>query len=290
MHLSLNFIFLNQKQELRAGWKFVLYVVFFLAFWIATGLMLSFFVARIEIPDSQFVLAAIALNQIALFVPAIAAMWMTVRFADHRLFRAFGIGFVPGWRRRLLLGFLIAAGMLSAVMAGCYMFGYVSIHWTAGQVPASTLAATFGIIIIAALNEELVFRGFPLQIMMEAVGKWPGIILLSGLFGALHVSNPNASVVGIVNTIVAGILLSLAYVKTRSLWFPYAIHVGWNAGLGFIFGFRLSGLDIASLWTTGIAGSETILGGDYGPEGGLLATFIFAASAVLVNRETIKES
>src|SRR5205823_1594150 len=104
------------------------------------------------------------------------------------------------------------------------------------------------------------------------------------LFGAMHMKNPVSSTLGTLNTIVAGILLSLAYVRTRSLWLPYAIHVGWNVGLGFVFGFPLSGVDIASLWTTGVAGSDTILGGDYGPEGGLLATFIFGAAAVLVER------
>jgi hypothetical protein len=78
--------------------------------------------------------------------------------------------------------------------------------------------------------------------------------------------------------------LSVAYFKTRSLWLPYGIHLGWNLGIGFVFGFPLSGIDIPSLWTTGVAGSDTILGGDYGPEGGLLATFIFATAALIVYR------
>jgi len=134
------------------------------------------------------------------------------------------------------------------------------------------------------LNEELVFRGFPLQTLVEVVGEWPAIVGLSLLFGAMHLNNPSVSVLGVVNTVVAGILLSLAYVRTRSLWMPYAIHVGWNVGLGFVFGFQLSGIDIASLFTTGTAGSEAILGGGYGPEGGLLATFVFAAAAVIVER------
>ena len=117
------------------------------------------------------------------------------------------------------------------------------------------------------------------------------MIGMSILFGAVHLNNPNASILGALNTVVAGILLSLAYVKTRSLWLPYAIHVGWNVGLGFVFGFPLSGIDIASLWTTGTAGSEIILGGDYGPEGGLLATFILATSALIVyRRKIVKES
>jgi hypothetical protein len=107
---------------------------------------------------------------------------------------------------------------------------------------------------------------------------------MSMLFGALHMDNPNATWLGALNTVLAGILLSLAYVRTQSLWLPYGIHVGWNVGLGFVLGFPLSGIDLASLWTTGIAGSDTILGGGYGPEGGLLATFIFAAAALTAHR------
>jgi uncharacterized protein len=146
------------------------------------------------------------------------------------------------------------------------------------------LLATFLLLLVAALNEELVFRGFPLQIMIEGIGEWPGMVLMSVLFGALHITNPNSSVLGTVNTVLAGILLSLAYVRTRSLWLPYAIHLGWNVGLGFVLGFALSGLGIASLWTTGVSGSDTILGGRYGPEGGLLGTLIFTGSAVMVSR------
>src|SRR5439155_16873113 len=54
---------------------------------------------------------------------------------------------------------------------------------------------------------------------------------------------------------------------------------------GLRFGIPAIGSDLASLWTTGIAGRDTILGGGYGPEGGLLATFIFASSALFVQRQ-----
>lgn len=269
-------IFLNAENKLRSGWKFAAYIVFFLLILIATGAALQL----IQAPSDQ--LALLALNEIALFVPAVGAMWLTVKFADHRPFHAFGIGFLPNWRRDLLLGLVISAGMLAVLIVGCYALGYVSMRWTAGQVSPGALLATLSLLLFAALNEELIFRGFPLQILVEGMGSWPAIIALSALFGAMHLNNPNASLLGTVNTIVAGILLSIAYVKTRSLWLPYAIHVGWNVGLGFVFGFPLSGIDIASLWTTGTAGSETILGGGYGPEGGLLGTFIFAVAALIV--------
>jgi uncharacterized protein len=278
-------IFLNSKHELRSGWKLAAYVGFFLIILTGAGLAVSMALSgRAASGLVQSQVGLLALNGITLFVPAVGAMWLTVRFMDHRPLRAFGIGFVPGWQRHFLFGIGVAAGMLSVLIGGCYAFGYVSMPWTGRQVSPGVLLATCGAILLAALNEELVFRGFPLQLLIEGIGEWPAIIAMSALFGALHLNNPNASFLGILNTILAGILMSLAYVRTRSLWMPYAIHAGWNLGLGFVFGFPLSGIDIPSLWTTGTAGSETILGGDYGPEGGLLATFLFATAAVIVER------
>jgi membrane protease YdiL (CAAX protease family) len=282
-------LFLDDKHELRSGWKFATYVAFFYLSVIATRAALSLIIDETAI-DFTDQLVMIALSDVVLFVPAVAAILLTIKFTDHRPLRAFGIGFLPSWRRDVARGVLIAAGMLAIVIAGCYAFGYVSMRWTATQVPARTLLATFVVLVVAALNEELVFRGFPLQILMEGMGEWPGIVAMSVLFGATHMANPNVSLVGIVNVIVAGVLLSLAYARARSLWLPYSIHVVWNLGIGFVFGFPLSGIDIASLWTTGTAGSETILGGSFGPEGGLLATFVFGAAAVIVNRQRSQES
>ncbi|HEY2380222.1 MAG TPA: type II CAAX endopeptidase family protein [Terriglobia bacterium] len=276
-------MFLNDQHEVRAGWKFALYVLFFIIFWVATGIALSIFVSQSDtIAENQ--LALLALNEVALFVPAVAAMALTIRFVDHRPLRTFGIGFMPGWRRQLWWGIGLSAGMLAVLGAGSKILGTLEIHWSGNKVPATTLLATFSVLLLAALNEELVFRGFPLQILIDGSGEWPGMIAMSVLFGAMHLNNPNASRLGTLNTVIAGVLLSLAYVRSRSLWTSYAIHVGWNVGLGFVLGFALSGLGIASLWTTNVAGSTVLLGGNYGPEGGLLATFIFTASAVVVHR------
>jgi membrane protease YdiL (CAAX protease family) len=276
-------IFLNENHEIRAGWKFAIYIAFFLLIWVAAAVGLSMLFAVTEgVAENQ--LALLALNEVALFVPAVAAMLLTIRFVDRRPLKTFGVGFLPGWRRHFILGLILAAAMLGMLMLGCKLFGQLNMQWTGSQVPGITLLSTFLLLLLAALNEELVFRGFPLQILIDGVGKWPAMLILSVLFGALHISNPNSSALGTFNTIVAGILLSLAYVRTRSLWLPYAIHVAWNLGLGFVLGFALSGLGIASLWTTGVSGSDTILGGSYGPEGGLLGTFIFAGAALIVNR------
>ena len=274
-------IFLNANHDLRAGWKFAAYVTFFCVLLVATRIAFSF-LGDVNLPENT--LAFLFLNEVGLVVPTIGALLLTTRFVDHRPLQTFGIGFLPQWQRDLGKGLGLGAGMVAFLLLGCFTVGYVRIGWTGTHVPAATLIGWLILLLVAAANEELIFRGFPLQVLIEAIGAWPAIIALSILFGLAHSGNPNASRLGMANTVLAGVLFSVAYVKRRSLWLPYGIHVGWNVGIGFVLGFHLSGLHIASLWTTGIAGSDTILGGDYGPEGGLLATFIFGASAVIVNR------
>jgi membrane protease YdiL (CAAX protease family) len=274
-------IFLNDRHELRSGWKFATFAAIFILIWIATGIALSLWLTRTNLSEDQ--LTSLALNEIALLVPAIAATVLVARFIDHRPLKTFGIT-LQNCHRHLAGGLATAAVMVGMVFAGSYVFGYVHIAWTGNQVPRSTLLATAAVLIAAAAVEEMMFRGLPLQIISEGIGKWPGILAISGLFGAAHLTNPNSSLLGTVNTILAGVLLSLAYFKARSLWLPYAIHLGWNAGIGFVLGMSVSGIDLASLWTTGVAGRDLILGGGYGPEGGLLTTFIFGSAALFVNR------
>src|SRR5215471_3637483 len=204
-------IFLDEKHEVRSGWKFAIYVVFFLLIWVATAVGLSMLFAITEgVAENQ--LALLALNEVALFVPAVAAMLLTIRFVDRRPLEMFGIGLLPGWRRHFIFGLILAAAMLGVLMLGSKLLGHLSIQWTGSQIPGVTLLATFLLLLLAALNEELVFRGFPLQILIDGVGKWPAMLIMSVLFGALHISNPNSSALGTFNTILAGIMLSLAYV------------------------------------------------------------------------------
>jgi uncharacterized protein len=75
----------------------------------------------------------------------------------------------------------------------------------------------FLLVIYAPLVEELIFRGFLLQRWGAKWGLRWGLVLSSGLFGALHVSNP-------AGLTIFGLVMGLLYLRTRSLWVPIGFH------------------------------------------------------------------
>jgi len=273
-------LFLDSGNELRSGWKLCAFVVVLLPVWLATGFALTMafaFFVGLGNPLHEF-----ALNAVISFIAALTATAFAARILNRARLLVFGVGFHPGWKRSFNTGVAIAAGLVILLTIGSQILGQIHIDWTASQHTFTEAAITLGLLIVAAAFEELIFRGYPLQVLMKGIGPWPAMILMSLLFGLIHAQNPDVSPLGVFNTFVAGVMLSLAYFKTRSLWFPYGVHLGWNIGIGTIMGFPLSGLDLASVWTTRVTGASWLLGGEYGPEAGVLGTLVFLAGAYAV--------
>jgi len=279
--------FLNSQNELRTGWKLCAFVVVLLPVWLAAGFGLTLaFDWLVGLGDPLYDLA---LNVVISFIPAMIATAFAAFVIEHSPLLAFGVGFHKGWVRTFRAGVVIAAGLTIFQVLGSRILGLTQFEWTASQFTFGQAAVSVGLLVVAAAFEELIFRGYPLQVLMKGIGPWPAMIAMSCLFGLLHAQNPNASRLGVFNTLVAGLMLSLAYFKTRSLWFPYGIHLFWNIGTGMILGLPLSGMGFASLWTAHVTGDAWLLGGSYGPEGGVLGTAIFLAGVLAVWKFPIKE-
>ena len=75
------------------------------------------------------------------------------------------------------------------------------------------------------------FRGYPFQKLTEACGAFWAVVVLSALFGAVHLGNPDAGgwlSWGFFNTLAVGVLFALARIRSGSLWFSFGLHFGWN--------------------------------------------------------------
>jgi membrane protease YdiL (CAAX protease family) len=143
-------------------------------------------------------------------------------------------------------------------------------------------------LLLAAFGEEMIFRGYAFQLLIRNLGPFATVLPVGIIFGLAHSGNPYATPLGVANTMLWGILLGYAFLRSHDLWLPIGLHYGWNAVLP-LFGVNLSGLtievtryfyrwDLTPLWS----------GGNYGPEGGLLTTIFAIALFVALARAPVQ--
>lgn len=118
-----------------------------------------------------------------------------------------------------------------------------------------------------AISEEILFRGVLFRIIEERLGSWIALAISAALFGGLHAMNANASVASsLAIAIEAGLLLAAAYMASRRLWLPIALHAGWNLAQLGLLGVQRPGHATHGVWSSRFTGPALLGGGDWGPE------------------------
>jgi len=182
----------------------------------------------------------------------------------------------------LLIGLAIGAAMLTAVVGGLYALGVYDISGPHAQSPW----ATIGMAVESGVMEELITRAIILRLLMRAFGVWPALVLSAALFGALHLSNPNATAVAAAAIAVeAGLMLAAFYLLTGRLWMSIGVHAAWNFTQGWVWGAAVSGIAVKeSLFVSQPkpGAPEFLSGGAFGPEASLPAMIVGTSVAILV--------
>jgi uncharacterized protein len=203
---------------------------------------------------------------------------------ERRSFRSYGLG-GPRALFRCWWGGLWGTALMSA-FAVCLIAGrQVAIGGrllSGGDVPIYALAYAAAFL-IAAIAEEALYRGYAQATLARLIGFWPAAILLSLVFGLVHLSNPGESSIAIANAVVAGIVLCLCLRLSGSLWWGIGFHTAWNWAQAFGFGAPASGYLIEKRvlqWQA--VGDPFWSGGPSGPEGSALAlpTLCIAAGII----------
>ena len=181
--------------------------------------------------------------------------------------------------RNLTLGILLGAILQSLTIWVIYINGgYNIITYN----PISYLIRPLTMAFSSAIFEELLVRGIIFRILEEKLGSYIALFISAAIFGGLHLANPNSSITAAIGlALQAGLFLGVAFMYTRNLWFPIAIHFAWNFTQAGIFGATISGNSISkSLITSHIEGNDWYTGGAFGPEGSIQAT-LFCLLATL---------
>jgi hypothetical protein len=210
---------------------------------------------------------------------------LMTRLFEHKPLGVVGLAFHPDWAKELCVGLGIGAIMIVSVGGAEGLLALV--RFGRNPLPASTELAygsgLFLVLFISAASEELAFRGYPFQKLVESLGPVGAVAVSSAFFGLAHFGNPHHTWVSTVNTVLVGVPLSIAYLRTRSLWMPVGIHFTWNYVQGFVLGLPVSGFAFPhSLLKVQVHDAAWLTGSSYGPEGGLLSTAAIVGGGIFL--------
>ena len=284
----------NRAGRFRSGWRLAFFLAaYFLVLLILSSVLrgaLALFLdagAAAEFLRSNWGAAAQAL---VLLLAAVTVGWACGYALEDLPPRALGLAQHHGWGRDLLLGSLVGALslLLATLIAGAGGGLRFSFNAAAASAIALTLCGSAAVFIVGAAAEEALFRGYPLQTLLRALPVVVAVIPSAVLFAYAHMRNPHV-VPGFtfVNTALAGVWLAVAYLRTRSLWFPLGAHWAWNWTMAALLGLPVSGitrLTPAPLLRAEESGPAWLTGGAYGLEGGVACSLALLISTIFIGR------
>jgi len=258
-------------EKLRALWRVLLFLVLTIA-----GIWLLATLAALLLPADMNELWELFISSAIFVAAALAASFIMMRGVERRPLAAIGLP-RRGWVRESLRGALIGIGFIAALALIMLAMGWYRPEPDAGSV-VGWLEHVVGLgllLVVAAAAEELIFRGYPFQVLVEGMGVTLAIVISSAAFAWLHIFNPEVGPIALFNIALAGILMAVAYLRTRSLWVAIGLHWGWNWVMAAIFDLPVSGIDFdVPGYDIRAVGPDGITGGAFGPEAGLMTTLL----------------
>jgi membrane protease YdiL (CAAX protease family) len=215
------------------------------------------------------------ISTLGTFAAAAVANTLALRIYERGNLTDIGLGWTAASRRNLSLGILGGIGAALVVIVLPLVLRLADfepvpnehVHWP-------SLLFVSILLLFGAVGEEMLFRGYGFQVLVRGIGPFATVLPVSVLFGLAHSQNLNFGPLALFNTILWGVVLGYAYLRSGDLWLPIGLHFGWNWALPML-GANLSGF---TMDVTGYAMHWKIegplSGGAYGPEGGLLTTAV----------------
>lgn len=214
-------------------------------------------------------------------------IWISTRVLDRRRFIDLGFRLDARWLRDLVVGFLAAACMMTLLFAVAASMHWVEVRgmWrgTPGLPVGLAVAYTILKVLCVGTYEEALSRGYQLRNVAEGLNGvarlrptsavLASVAVTSAVFGVLHLTNDNATLLSAVLLSINGVMFSVPVILTGQLGAAIGLHIGWNLFQGLVFGFPVSGDDLepASVLIVRGTGPDWITGGAFGPEAGLLS-------------------
>ncbi|WP_213803349.1 CPBP family intramembrane glutamic endopeptidase [Granulicella sp. dw_53] len=187
-------------------------------------------------------------------------------------------------REEWVVGAALGWGSVVLAVIPMALFASLRVHFFFDARSFLLVGVNLATLLVAGLAEEVAFRGYAFRRIIDAIGPVMATLITAFLFGVAHLFNPESSGISVLITMLAGILFSIAWLRTHGLWLGWGMHFAWNASMGTLFGLPVSGLrDFSTVIQTHAMGRRWLTGGGYGPEAALFTLFaVFVAIIVLL--------
>ena len=275
------------ERRLRAGWR----ILVFLAGLVAVTRILSFLIVE-SFPAIEGTGVWWLRYGIIVVIAWTFAVWFFRRFFDRRSLQSLGLTFNFVAVRDLFVGLIPSGLMVAITFVILLISGSIkiqSIGWNAEGISTILELPMYflGIGLAVGWSEELVFRGYLLQNLLDGIGIPWAVSVMSVFYGIVHMTNPNSTWLAGVLITMFGFLRILPWLRTGQLWFGIGMHAGWNFFQGPISGFGVSGYSMATLFRLKVSGSDWITGGEFGLEAGVAVLPAILLGLVIVYAYTV---
>jgi membrane protease YdiL (CAAX protease family) len=216
----------------------------------------------------------------ALLVGLAMAKFEDRTFSDYRVPWSEALG------KRFWQGVPFGLGTLGLLMSCLYLFRAVSfVSQDLEPVTVLRNGVLYGTgYVLVAFFEEASFRGYMQATIETEFGFWPSAVVLSVIFGAIHLQNPGESHFGVAMAGCFGLLAAFSVLRTGSIWFAVGLHAAWDWAQSFLYGVPNSGvLARGPVWNCSVHGPNWLTGGSVGPEGSLLVLPVLLLLALAIH-------
>ena len=232
----------------------------------------------------------LVISTLGTFAAAAVANALALRIYERGNLSDIGLGWTAASRRNLSIGMLGGIGAALVVVLlplALRLADFEAVPDERLRWPSLLFVSI--LLLFGAVGEEMLFRGYGFQVLVRGIGPFATVLPVAVLFGLAHSQNLNFGPLALLNTILWGVVLGYAYLRSGDLWLPIGLHFGWNLALPML-GANLSGftMDVTG-YTMHWKIQGPLSGGAYGPEGGLLTTAVAIGLFFYVGKAPVQQ-
>jgi len=275
--------FNSDEKRLRAGWRILIFIIFFTLISRILSKSILGLVGDLDKTESVYWV----FRGIVVVVASSLVVWLIRKLIDKKTFISLGLKLDSLAVKDFFIGLVISGLMIGTIFVVLYLSGLLEIDeisWADNiiYVLFNNFLWFFGIGLAVGWSEELGLRGYLLQNMRDGMGLFWAVLISCLLYGLLHMSNPNSTLLS--GSLIAffGYLRIFGWLRTGQLWLSMGMHAGWDFFQGPLLGFTVSGMKTQSIIKQTVSGEEWITGGSFGPEAGIIVLPVLILGLVLM--------